>query len=160
MDVEERIRRLREEGRGQDEVARIGAQPAPRNPSPAPGLPWGASGRYIIERSLGAGATGAVYAATDTLLDRLVALKILNHGPGIDEEENRARVLREARFAARVEHQRIARVYDVGEHQGSLFVAMEFVGGATLRVWMTGRDVAAREVVTIALQVPEGLAQL
>src|ERR1700730_3586211 len=98
-------------------VARAPSGVPPREPFP--GTRWGAAGRYLIGCRLGAGGTGTVYAATDTLLGRPVALKLLNRGPNIDANANRARVLREARFAAQVEHQRIARVYDVGQDEGS-----------------------------------------
>ena len=67
--------------------------------------------------------------------------------------------MREARAAA-VEHERIARVYDVGEQEGALFVAMEFVRGETLRSWMATREVTPEEVAGIALQICQGLVVL
>lgn len=140
------------------DVARAPPQPPP--PEPLQGMPWGAAGRYVIEHRLGTGGTGTVYVATDTLLGRRVALKVLNRSPNVDGDTTRARVLREARFAAQVEHQRVARVYDVGEHQGSLFVAMELVQGTTLRSWMSRRSVTTTEVIAIASQIAEGLAEL
>jgi eukaryotic-like serine/threonine-protein kinase len=121
---------------------------------------WGAGGRYVVEQRLGAGGTGTVYAATDTLLKRRVALKVLNLCEGVDRDANRARVLREAQLAAKVEHERIARVYDLGEHDGSAFVAMEFVRGTTLRAWLNRRAVTREDIVPIALQIAEGLARL
>jgi serine/threonine protein kinase/O-acetyl-ADP-ribose deacetylase (regulator of RNase III) len=105
-------------------------------PVPIPGMKWGPGERYRIEELVGSGGMGAVYRATDTLLDRTVALKVLKPCPDDNDETTRARALREARLAARVEHERIARVYDVGEHGGALFVAMEFLKGCTLRQWM------------------------
>ena len=103
---------------------------------------------------------GTVYAATDTLLHRAVALKVLDPGEDQDEAAYRARLLREARIAARVEHERIARVYDVGEHEGSLFVAMELVRGVTLRRRMSERPLTPAEIVGVARQIAEGLAAL
>jgi CheY-like chemotaxis protein len=103
---------------------------------------------------------GTVYAATDTLLNRVVALKVLHPIFGVDMNTNRNRVLREARLAARVEHERIARVYDVGEHEGSLFVAMEFVPGSTLRAWMLPRFNYVRHMRQIFIGIAEGLAAL
>jgi serine/threonine protein kinase len=139
-------------------VARAPSAVPPREPFP--GTRWGPAGRYLIGRRLGAGGTGTVYEATDTLLGRPIALKLLNRGANVDEDANRVRVLREARFAAQVEHQRIARVYDVGQDKGSLFVAMEFVRGTTLRSWMSGRADAVDNALTIGIQIAEGLAEL
>jgi serine/threonine protein kinase len=142
-----------------DGIVRLVAVGSALHQEPLPGTTWGASGRYVIERLVGTGGMGAVYEARDELLGRVVALKVLS---GVDdgEREGRLRVLREARLAARVEHERIARIYDVGEHGGSLFVAMEFIRGTTLRSSMTkGREIpfyAAKLAVAIA----EGLAEL
>ncbi len=128
-----------------DEILRAVAHAPPRRPPPEPARPgerWGAEGRYLIDRRLGRGGMGTVYSATDTLLHREVALKVLDAGSGDGEAVQRARLLREARIAARIEHERVARIYDVGEHEGALFVAMELVRGVTLRSWMTGRAAA------------------
>jgi formylglycine-generating enzyme required for sulfatase activity len=123
-----------------------------------PGMQWGAGDRYIIERLLGRGGMGAVYLATDSALGRQVALKVLDLPPGQDGAH--APVLREAQLAARVEHERIARVYDVGTHDGYAFVALEFIQGGTLRQRMTGQPMALPALINIALQIAEGLAKL
>jgi formylglycine-generating enzyme required for sulfatase activity len=102
---------------------------------------------------------GSVYLASDTVLRRQIALKVIDRTENGRERVHRSRVLREARAAA-VEHERIARVYDVGEQEGALFVAMEFVRGQTLRAWMQGRDVTPEEAAGIGLQICEGLAVL
>lgn len=89
-------------------------------------------GRYQIVRKLGAGGMGTVYLATDTILDRQVALKvpqIPKIGPG---EKMLARFLREARAGARLRHPHIATVFDVGEDSGMPYVAMEFIQGVPL----------------------------
>jgi predicted Ser/Thr protein kinase len=126
----------------------------------APGTRWGASGRYVIEHFVGAGGMGKVYAATDTLLGRTVALKVLNVGSDITDGRGRKLIMREARFAAQVENERIARVYDVGEHGDLVFVAMEFVRGPTLRSWMTDYRPTVGETATVASQIAEGLRAL
>jgi predicted Ser/Thr protein kinase len=126
----------------------------------APGTTWGQAGRYTIERVLGRGGMGSVYAATDTVLGRTVALKILDVADADQATAYRARLLREMRLAARVEHERIARVYDVGGHEGQAFVAMEYIQGGTLRDWMAGRRATMVEAVPIAIQIAEGLAEL
>ena len=71
---------------------------------------------------------GALYLALDPAIDRLVALKLLR----VDGDEMRARFLREARSAGRLQHPHIVTVYDVGEHDGQPFIAMEYVKGETL----------------------------
>jgi serine/threonine protein kinase len=134
----------------------------PRSPQPEPvcGMRWGVSGRYAIERRIGAGGMGTVYAAMDTLLDRAVALKVSHRAPSEDPNAFRSRILREARLAAQVEHDRIVRVYDVGEHDGSLFVAMEWVRGLTLRDWASQGPFALHRLRPIVMGIAEGLAEL
>src|ERR1041384_7169059 len=140
------------------EVLRAIAYAPSRRPTDvmAPGSPWGEAERYTIQRRLGRGGMGSVYAAVDGVLDRIVALKVLD----ATGDDDRDRVLREAKLAARVEHERIARVYDAGRYAGLGFVAMEYVQGTTLRAWMSGRDLSASEAVRIAFQIAQGLAAL
>src|SRR6185436_26954 len=113
---------------------------------------------YLIKQRLGRGGMGTVYAATDTVLHRVVALKVLDAGD--QDAAHHARLLREAQLAARVEHERIARVYDVGTHDGFAFVAMEYVAGGTLRQVMMRRDLSVAQIIDIATQIAEGLAEL
>jgi serine/threonine protein kinase len=103
---------------------------------------------------------GTVYAATDAVLHRVVALKILDAADPVQDAAHHARLLREAQLAARMEHERVARVYDVGTHGGLTFVAMEYVAGGTLRQWLGNRRVQVPEVLDIATQIAEGLAEL
>jgi serine/threonine protein kinase len=145
-----------------NEVLRAIAHSPPRRPASliVPGTQWGEAKRYTIERRLGRGGMGSVYAATDTVLERVVALKILDAADVGQDAAYKKRVLQEAKLAARVEHERIARVYDVGSHDGLGFVAMEYVDGDTLRHWMTGRQLELPRIVDIATQIAEGLAAL
>jgi serine/threonine-protein kinase len=140
------------------EVLRAIAYAPSRHPADGmtPGSPWGEADRYTIQRRLGRGGMGSVYAAVDSVLDRIVALKVLD----ATGDDDRDRVLREAKLAARVEHERIARVYDAGRHAGLGFVAMEYVQGTTLRAWMTGRDIAPSDALKIGIQIADGLAAL
>lgn len=86
--------------------------------------------RYRLDSELGQGGMGVVYRAHDTLLDRAVAVKVLsNAGLGT---EGRARLLHEARAAARLNHPNIVSVYDAGESDGSPFIVMELVEGQSL----------------------------
>ena len=144
-----------------DALMRAVAHAPPGTPRPpvTPGATWGEGGRYVIVRLLGRGGMGVVYAAEDTLLGRAVALKVLDDG-GDGGTPQRDRLLREARIAAKVEHQRIARVYDVGEHAGAAFVAMELVRGVTLRAWVTTGERSMDGRLSVIGQIAEGLAAL
>ena len=86
--------------------------------------------RYRIDAELGRGGMGLVYRAHDTLLDRPVAVKVLSQ-PGLGTE-GRARLLREARAAAQLNHPNIVSVYDAGEVEASPFIVMELVEGESL----------------------------
>ena len=144
-------------------LIRAVAHSPPRRPrsAMAPGARWGEAGRYTIDRRLGRGGMGTVYAATDNVLKRVVALKILDAVDADQHAAHYAQLLREAQLAALVEHERIARVYDVGQHDGFAFVAMEYVNGGTLRQRMTGRsEMPLPQVLDIATQIAEGLAEL
>jgi len=88
-------------------------------------------GRYEIRSRLGAGGMGEVYLADDTQLGRLVALKLLP-GETADDPHARSRLIREARAAATLDHPYICSVYEVGEAEGLLFIAMQYVEGETL----------------------------
>ena len=85
-------------------------------------------GRYVIERVLGAGGMGIVYAAHDPELKRTVAVKLLRGGM-------QDRLRREAQTLAQLAHPNVVAVFDVGEHDGRLFLAMEHVAGETLAEW-------------------------
>src|SRR5215475_8179267 len=95
--------------------------------------------RYTIEALLGEGGMGRVYRALDSRLHRRVALKILGVHAEDDPElrsEGIARLIREARAAAVLEHPNSVSIYDVGEHRGIPYIAMELVSGRTLRTYV------------------------
>jgi serine/threonine protein kinase len=91
-------------------------------------------GRYEILAELGQGAMGAVYKARDPLMDRTVAIKTILAAAltGPFAQEYRDRFAREARAAGRLAHAHIVSVYDVGEHEGTPYLVMEYVAGRTL----------------------------
>ena len=88
--------------------------------------------RYVLDGVIGQGAMGTVWRAHDTVLDRAVALKELQPGPGIDREEAKARFLVEARAAARLRHPNIVAVHDVLVDGERLLISMELIEGPTL----------------------------
>jgi hypothetical protein len=126
-------------------------------PAVAPSSSPGAGGsddtidRYLLGAELGRGAMGVVYTARDPELDREVAVKVLR------PSASAARLKREAQALARLAHPNVVRVYDVGEHGGRSFVAMELVRGSNLRQWLrTARGVDA--ILAVLRQAGEGLA--
>ena len=115
-------------------------------------------GRFVILTKLGEGGMAVVYAAYDAELDRKVAIKVVRgDSQGERQSLGQARLLREAQAMARLSHPNIAHVYEVGNIGKDVFIAMEFIQGKTLRVWLQGRP-GWREVVQVFLQAGEGLA--
>ena len=116
---------------------------------------------YRLKERLGAGAMGEVWLAEDTRLHRLVALKRLAAASAGDAEAA-ARLVREARVASTLTHPNVAVVYDVGEPASggteAAYIAMEYVRGRTLAERMREGKVAADEILGIAQQVAEALA--
>ncbi len=112
-------------------------------------------GRYVLERQLGVGGMGVVYAAHDPELDRPIAIKLLR--PGRSDAAHRLRLQREAQAAARVTHPNVVVVHDVGVHGGQVYVTMELVRGATLRA-SVGRRRSWREGIALILDAGRGLA--
>ncbi|HRN67773.1 MAG TPA: protein kinase [Promineifilum sp.] len=88
--------------------------------------------RYRLEALLGDGGMGTVYRSADLNLERQVAIKLM-HSHFARQEEFRARLVQEARTAAQLDHPSIVRVYDFGESELGLFIAMEYVDGGSLR---------------------------
>src|SRR5512133_2628071 len=88
-------------------------------------------GKYQLEQLLGTGTFGEVYRATDTTLNRVVALKLLK-GEIAWDAEGTTRFLREAQVAANLFHPQIALVYDAGPADGRYYIAMRYVDGPSL----------------------------
>src|SRR5262245_17175365 len=85
-------------------------------------------GRYQVVRAIGQGGMGTLYLALDPKLERQIAIKLLRG----DDDEVRERFAREARSVARLRHPNIVMIYDVGDHEGQPFIAMEYIQGLTL----------------------------
>jgi serine/threonine protein kinase len=133
------------------------AEPLAKHAALAPEELW--ASRYRIIETLGAGGMGEVFLVRDVLLDRLVALKVLRRTSEEGYADER-RLLREARAAARAEHDRVARVYDVGTWREQSFIAMEYVRGETLRAWIKAHLPTMGEVISIIQQLLQGLQAL
>jgi len=114
-------------------------------------------GGYRVERLIGRGGMGEVYRAYDERLQRNVALKIL--APRLaDDEPFRERLLRESRLAASLDHPNVIPVYDAGEADGRLYLAMRFVDGTDLRALLRREGALAPErALAIAAQVADAL---
>jgi serine/threonine-protein kinase len=122
----------------------------------APGV-GEAFGGYTIESSLGRGGMGAVYLATHAQLDRKVALKVI--APELaHDEEFRARFLRETQLAASLEHPNVIPIYDAGEVDGVLYLAMRYVAGPSLRTLLRQRgSLPLEQTLTIAEELSGAL---
>ncbi|MCE9578388.1 MAG: protein kinase, partial [Deltaproteobacteria bacterium] len=114
-------------------------------------------GRLVIERVLGAGAMGVVYAAQDPELHRRVAVKLLRRTDSAPEAD-RAAIQREARTLARLAHPNVVTLHDVGVHGDQIYLVMELVDGATLREWLAARRRTWPELRDVFVQLGRGLA--
>ena len=111
---------------------------------------------YKILEKLGEGGMGVVYKATDTKLERTVALKFLA-ADRLENEEHKARFRREARAAAALDHPNICTVYEIDEADGQTFLAMPYLEGSTVRQKVKQRPLKLDEALDIAIQAGEGL---
>ena len=111
-------------------------------------------GPYEILGPLGAGGMGAVYRATDTRLRRDVAIKLLNPASGAVDA---TRLLREARLAATLNHPHVCTIHEVGEVDGTPFMAMELVGGETLQAVVQRGPLDADRLCRIGGQLADAL---
>lgn len=114
-----------------------------------------AIGRYRVERALGSGGMSKLYLATDPALGRELVIKVLGEP---DSGELRERFLREARSIARLTHPNIVGIYDLGEFENGLFIAMEYVKGPTLaEVIATRARLPLARKLEIVREVCDGL---
>ncbi|HEY7185925.1 MAG TPA: serine/threonine-protein kinase [Vicinamibacterales bacterium] len=111
---------------------------------------------YRITAKLGTGGMGVVYEAEDLRLHRKVALKFLPEELTEDSDAVR-RFRREAETIAALSHPHICVVYDIGEHDGRSFIAMEYIDGMNLKAHMTRRELGTAEIVAITLQIAGAL---
>ena len=113
-------------------------------------------GPYEIQSAIGAGGMGEVYKARDTRLDRTIAIKVLPPDVSADPER-RARFEREAKTIAGLNHPHICTLYDVGDHEGAMFLVMELLEGEPLRARLCKARAAVPAVVVTAIQLADAL---
>jgi serine/threonine protein kinase/Tfp pilus assembly protein PilF len=114
------------------------------------------AGKYKVLDMIGRGGMGIVYKAEDTKLQRPVALKFLAEDLAHDRQAVE-RFQREARAASALNHPHICTIYDIDEHEGQHFIALEFLEGKTLSEYMQGKRLDVDQIVDLAIQVAGGL---
>src|SRR5512145_3168189 len=115
-----------------------------------------ALGPYRVLEQIGAGAMGVVFRARDSRLDREVALKVLP-AAALSDDGARRRLVHEARTASALNHPHICAIYDVGEADGQVYIAMELVHGRLLAADL-GRDPSALpRVLRFGVQLADAL---
>jgi non-specific serine/threonine protein kinase len=136
--------------------------PAADEPNPSSATESGEAlparlGHYKIDRKLGQGGMGVVYAARDERLERHVALKTMSLG---QDETARKRFWREARAAASVNHPNICQIYEIGEDGGQLFIAMELLEGNALSERLLKGPINVSETIRIGFGMLSALSAL
>ena len=110
---------------------------------------------YKILEKLGEGGMGVVYKAEDTKLDRTVALKFLPQHLSASEVD-KTRFIQEAKAAAALNHPNVCSIIDIQDHEGQMFIVMEFVDGQTLRD--KEGTLSLKQAIDIGVQIADGLS--
>lgn len=136
-------------------------QNAPVNSAPSAGkTPMRRIGRFTVTDKLGSGSNGNVLLGHDPIIDRAVAIKILNNPVGAtDKKQREQQFINEARAAGRLSHPNIVTIYDASTESGTTFIAMEFLQGKDLRELMaTGKRFDVIDAASIAYKIANALA--
>jgi eukaryotic-like serine/threonine-protein kinase len=119
--------------------------------------PGATMGRYRLLEEVGQGGMGVVFAAHDPELHRTVAVKVLRPDVGGPGSAGEQRLRREGQTMAQLTHPNVIRVYDVGVESGTVFVAMEYVAGGTLKDWLAAKTRRVEEILGVFAQAGRGL---
>lgn len=128
-----------------------------RAPLPGAGGSTILGGRFRVIRSLGQGGMGEIVLAEDVKLGRKVAVKSISAG-ALCDGESKARFLREAQAASRLDHANICTIYEIAEQDGREHIVMQYVDGVTLDQLLKMKSLSIGQVTDIASQVAEGMA--
>ncbi|BBM84639.1 WD40 repeat domain-containing serine/threonine protein kinase [Candidatus Uabimicrobium amorphum] len=112
-------------------------------------------GRYELQSKIGSGGMGNVYKIYDPVLDRTLALKILNLS--LNTEEGRNRFMREARATAKLNHPHIICVHDIGEHDGRNFFTMDYIEGCPFKEHYACENVSVQDILRLFMQVCDAI---
>src|SRR3984957_539129 len=114
-------------------------------------------GHYEFVRKIGAGGSGVVFLATDTLLQRPVVLKLLKRGTQT-LEQIRTTQLREARLASAIDHPNVCSIYEVGESDDEAYIVMQYIPGKSLDKVIAEGPASTQLVLSSGIQISDGLA--
>ena len=115
-------------------------------------------GNYKLLEKIGQGGMGTLYRALDPKIGRHVAIKLIREGG--DSEEMRERLLREARSAGGLKHGNIVTIFELGEHEGTPFIAMEYIQGHTLAQYVRRPErVPVLRILEWIADVADGLSE-
>ena len=133
----------------------VGGIPVDKLPPEALAMIGKTFGHYRIIEKIGAGGMGIVYRAHDEQLDRDVALKVLPSEP-LTDETARARLLRKARMASKLNHPHICIIHEVGEAEGQAYIARELVEGQSLNARIKEGSLPSGQILRYGAQVAGG----